>query len=275
MPARLRQLLVLAAIAVAVRATCTRCGGRDHEELRIATFNIEDFPKDARQVDGAFAELAGTRASLVAVQEIGDAALLERAARERLGATWRFVHAPTGSRAHDLGLLYDSARWTLVSATIHDETALGGRQKPTLEAVVEHGGRALHVFVVHLKSGGENQAIRARQLAALEPVLRASGRPLVVLGDFNATGDADRRDIAALAREADLVWASEPLACSAFWDRDDGCPSSRLDHVLASEPATAIEARGACARDGCEWHASCPLYTEQVSDHCPVVATFE
>jgi endonuclease/exonuclease/phosphatase family metal-dependent hydrolase len=98
---------------------------------------------------------------------------------------------------------------------------------------------------------------------------------LVVLGDFNATEAADRRDLARLAAATALVWASEPLACTAFWDRDDGCPRSRLDHMLASTRPTSIAATGACASAGCEWEASCPVYADAVSDHCPVVATFE
>jgi endonuclease/exonuclease/phosphatase family metal-dependent hydrolase len=258
-----------------VRAVCAlRSSHREPGTLRIATFNIEDFPKDARQVDGAFAEIAATGASIVGVQEIGDAELMETMASERLGTDWRFVYANTGARHHDIGLLYDSAVWTLAGSAIHDETRLGTKHKPTLEVRLAHEGDVLEVFVVHLKSGGDSRAIRERQLAALAPVLRGATGPIVVLGDFNATGDADRNDIAALARTAGLVWASESLACSAFWSRDDGCPRSQLDHMLSTRAPTSIEARGACATDGCAWQDRCPLYAEQVSDHCPVVATF-
>jgi endonuclease/exonuclease/phosphatase family metal-dependent hydrolase len=96
---------------------------------------------------------------------------------------------------------------------------------------------------------------------------------VVVLGDFNATTGGDRADLAALARAAGLVWATEPLACSAFWDRDDGCPSSRLDHVLTWAAPASVAAAGACATDGCAWHDRCPLYADEVSDHCPVVVS--
>jgi endonuclease/exonuclease/phosphatase family metal-dependent hydrolase len=93
----------------------------------------------------------------------------------------------------------------------------------------------------------------------------------VVLGDFNATHDEhDRADLAALAKHTDLVWTTEPLACSAFWRRDDGCPSSRLDHIVAWQTGK-VTAFGACATHGCEWKESCPVYREHVSDHCPVV----
>ena len=260
----------LAVIAIALAARCT-CSRRHADPVRIATFNIEDFPKNARQVDGAFAEIAATKASIVAVEEIGDAPLMEATARERLGRAWRFACAGTGD--HDLGVLYDSSVWTLAGTIVHDETRLGGRHKPVLEVRLARNGSELHVFVVHLKSGGDSHAIRERQLAALAPVLRATPGTKIVLGDFNATGPADRDDIAALARDSDLLWTSEPLACTAFWSRDDGCPRSQLDHVLASQRAT-IEVGGACATEGCEWHDRCPLYVDQISDHCPVIATF-
>jgi endonuclease/exonuclease/phosphatase family metal-dependent hydrolase len=263
-----KRWLVVIAIALAARCTCST---HHRDPVRIATFNIEDFPKDARQVDGAFTEIAATGASIVAVQEIGDAPLMESTARQRLGAAWRFVAA--GSGDHDVGVLYDGSAWTLAGTIVHDETRLGGRHKPAFEVRLARDGRELHVFVLHLKAGGDGHDIRERQLAALAPVLLTTPGDKIVLGDFNATGPADRDDIAALARDTDLLWTSEPLACTAFWSREDGCPRSRLDHVLASRRAR-IEVGGACATEGCEWQQSCPLYTQQVSDHCPVVATF-
>jgi endonuclease/exonuclease/phosphatase family metal-dependent hydrolase len=119
--------------------------------------------------------------------------------------------------------------------------------------------------------------VRARQFEALARVAadaKRSGERVVVLGDFNATEDDDRTDLAALARTADLQWATAGLACTAFWRRDDGCPRSRLDHVLVSEPPLRAVAAGACATEGCSWQKSCPLYVDEVSDHCRVIVDF-
>ena len=96
-----------------------------------------------------------------------------------------------------------------------------------------------------------------------------------MLGDYNATGDADRARLAGLADRTHLVWATEPLACSAFWSREEGCYRSRLDHVLMTARPRHVEARGGCATHGCEMEASCPRYYSEVSDHCPVVVTFD
>jgi len=249
-----------------------------HDNLRVATFNIEDFPKDDRQVAGALDEMAATDASVIGVQEISSARVLVVAAHARLGDSWQFVD--DGSSRWAVGVLYDGARWTLRSRRVHDDTRVDGRNKGVLDVRLEPagGGAILRVLVVHLKSGTAGRPTRARQFAGLADVVaeaRATGERVVVLGDFNATEAADRDDLAQLAAATRMTWASEPLACTAFWARDDGCPRSRLDHVLTWEPPTHIEATGACAHEGCDWQASCPLYADEVSDHCPVVATFE
>jgi endonuclease/exonuclease/phosphatase family metal-dependent hydrolase len=278
-----RWWLVAAVVAAGAARSSCRCGGDSHEPLRIATFNIEDFPKDDRQVAGAFAQIVATGASIVALQEIVETHRFERALAERLGADWQVAFEPSPRHPnHHLGVLFERTRWSLVGLTVHDGTRLEeGRNKPTLEVRLRSAGdgEIVRVLVVHLKAGGDGRAIRARQYTALAQIAetaQASGERVVLLGDFNATDDdGDRGDLAALATKSGLVWASEPLACSAFWDRDDGCFRSRLDHVLAWARPARIEAAGACATDGCDWQDSCPLYRDEVSDHCPVVATFE
>ena len=280
----MRWWILVAVIAViAVRA---RSCDPEPARLRVATFNIEDFPKHARQVDRVFDEIAKLDAGIVAVQEIIDHELFATAARQKLGQTWSFVHVdtapldvPAPHRSHHLGVLFDRSRFTLVSVAVHDETRLvGGRHKPTLEVRLQpESGAIVRVLVVHLKAGGEGRPIRARQLRALAEVARSaqrSGDRVVLLGDFNATAEEDRTDIAALARHADLSWTTERLACSAFWSRDDGCPRSRLDHVASGMPARSVTAAGACETEGCAWQDRCPLYSEQVSDHCPVVVEY-
>jgi endonuclease/exonuclease/phosphatase family metal-dependent hydrolase len=255
-------------VLLAVRAACTR----HVSTLRVATFNIEEFPQNARQIDGAFRELAATAAPIVAVQEIMDPPRFAHELHARLGDAWDFVHTDTGG--FDLGVAFDRRAWRFVAMQIHDETCLGGNHKPVLDVRLRAGDEIVRVLVVHLKSGTAGRDVRARQYGALVRIVRdaaRSGDRIVVMGDFNATEDGDRDDLARLARATGLAWATESLACSAFWSRDDGCPRSRLDHVLTSSPPRAVTAAGACATDGCEWRQSCPLYVDEISDHCPVV----
>ena len=279
----MRWVLVVAVVAlVVVRLACSS-STTPAPAMRFATFNIEMFPKDTRQIEGAFAEIAALDASFIAVQEIGEPELFLREARNRLGARWEFVSLdtrPIGEtrRGHYIGVLFDSRRWRLLSTRAHDQTRLGGgRHKPTLEVRLRRGDVIVRVLVIHLKSNTEGREIRHQQLDALAQIIRSVQRPgerIVVLGDFNATDEGDRDDIARVAAATGLVWATEPLACSAFWNRYDGCPRSRLDHVLTWTSPTSVHAAGACATEGCEWQASCPVYAQHVSDHCPVVVNF-
>lgn len=272
---------VIGILVVAAAMAVRRCP----EELvrwKAATFNIERFPKDQRQVDGAFAEMAKLGARIIAVQEITDTELFSITARTRLGASWEFVpeHAPDGTFDHQIGVLFDRDAYAFVRRRIHDGTRLGGRHKPTLD--VELRDRAtdepLRVLVIHFKSGGEHHPTRHRQYAALQEIVakvERSGPPVIVLGDFNATSNEDRADLAQLAAATSTSWATEHLPCSAFWDRLDSCPTSRLDHVLSTRRPVDVRAAGGCAEVGCDTHDRCPLYEEHVSDHCPVVVTFE
>jgi endonuclease/exonuclease/phosphatase family metal-dependent hydrolase len=249
--------------------------------VRFATFNIEHFPQDSRQVEGAFDEIAALDADFVAVQEITDAEVFAAAARRRLGAAWRFVHDgepdPGPWKAHHVGVVFDGDALALVGTRLYDHTRMGGRGKPVLEVRLRpRTGPDVRVLVVHLKSGSDGRDLRERQLDGLVRLLRELPRDstrTVVLGDFNATEPSDREQLADVAHDTKMTWATRELACSAFWDRDDGCPTSRLDHVLTWDAPRSVEARGACA-DGCERRDACPLYTRDVSDHCPVLVAF-
>ena len=241
--------------------------------LRVATFNIENYPRDARQVAGAFALLDTLDAPVVAVQEITDPRAFEQAARAHLGDSFRFVHH-AGGPLQRVGVLYDADRFALAYARTHDATRIEGLGKPTLEVRLRRGrGPALRVFVVHLKAGGAFAGVRREQLRQLAPIVRAateSWDEVIVLGDFNATGAEDRETLAAFAQSTRLHWASAGLACTSYWDRSDGCRGAALDHVLTRERPRAIEARGPCEEIGCSPGDRCPTFHREVSDHCPV-----
>ncbi len=273
----MRRLALIAVVALAM-VRCHACTTAD-PPWRFATFNIEDYPKNAGQSAAAFAEIARLDASVVAVQEITDPETFAHEATMRLGPSWAFAAVDTGPSPHYLGVLYDTRAWTHRATIRHAETMLEGRHKPTLEVRLRAVATDddVHVFVVHLKAGGDGRDIRARQYPALASILAGvpAGARAILLGDFNATDDrGDRDDLARLAAGAKLTWATEDLACSAFWDRDDGCFRSRLDHVLTWTRPRRVEALGACATEGCARQDRCPRYLEQVSDHCPVVVTF-
>jgi endonuclease/exonuclease/phosphatase family metal-dependent hydrolase len=270
--------------------------------LRVATYNIENFPQSQAQVIGAFALIEQTKAPIIGVQEITDAARFEAEARARLGSAWRFAYIPeskgadaaadayTGTDAEVTapnrprqlqGVLYDSGRYTLRATTRHDDTRTDPHGRPTLEAhLVPVGwcaGPAARVLVVHLRAGSEGQPTRALQYKALRAIVErvtAHGDPVVLLGDFNATEQADLADLADLAQATSLRWTTQAVPCTAFWRRDKDCPSSRLDHILSSQRAAEVVAIGACRSHGCKTQDRCPADSYTISDHCPVIATF-
>ncbi|MBZ0116598.1 MAG: endonuclease/exonuclease/phosphatase family protein, partial [Sandaracinaceae bacterium] len=228
-----------------------------------------------RQVEGAMRELRSLDASLFAVQEITDPARFEREARRALGEEWRFVAIEEGT--HRTGVLFDGDALELEWSRMHRATRIDGRGKPTLEVRLRREARSLRVFVAHLKAGGEHAPLRRRQMQALAPIVRdavESGDEVMVLGDFNATGDEDRASLARFGQEASLTWASRELGCTSYWNRNDGCLGVALDHVFTAATPRDVSARGPCEREGCAMRDRCPAFHREVSDHCPVSVDF-
>jgi endonuclease/exonuclease/phosphatase family metal-dependent hydrolase len=270
-----RRALVGAVVVLGAAISCGRCGGAPG--VSVVTFNIESFPRDERQVAGAFAMLEELDAPVVAVQELVDPARFAREAFARLGRRYALVVSPVGP-VRRLGLLFDGDVYALSWARAHDQTRLRPNDRHVLEVrLAPHdGGRALRVLVVHLAAGGESEALRAEQLRQLGPIVReaaASPDEVVLLGDFNSTGPADRARLAALAGDTGLTWASQALACTSYWDRLDGCVGSALDHVFVRTPPSEIAARGPCEEFGCDRRDRCPAFHREVSDHCPITTT--
>jgi len=276
---RFRRIVAVAAVVVAARVVC---GGDGDDRARrppprLATFNIENYPASDRQEAGALAAIRATGAQVVAVQEIMDPPRFRRALRAALGGAWSTAFVALEDRSlHAVGLAFDRRAVRLAWARTSRATVTYPGARPTLEARLypRGGGGAMRVFVIHLKAGGDGHAARARQLDALAPELaraRAEGDDVYVLGDFNATGPADRALVQRIAGDAGLTWASRELACTAYWDRDDGCLGAALDHVLAPRPPRAIFAAEPCRSNGCALRDRCPAFVHEISDHCPVV----
>ena len=250
------------------------------EDIRVATFNIEEFPKSPRQIPGAFATILESDADVVAVQEIRSTTVFRHSARALLGPEWKFV-ASSSRTSHRIGVLYDSELFELVSKRDHRELELYRGARPAFEVRLrsrDDPGSILRVITVHLKAGADGEGMRNRQIDALAPILakaRRSGDKLVVLGDFNSTSSADQSRVGALARSGRMEWATRTTPCTSFWKRSDGCVGSRLDHVLVSEPVDAAVARGACLSEGCDRKPQCPIYRDHVSDHCPVTVDLD
>jgi endonuclease/exonuclease/phosphatase family metal-dependent hydrolase len=287
---RKRGALVIAALLVAGSAivALTMIGGpcrkraapdqRASSAVRFASFNIEFFPKDQRQVQESFVLIEELGASAIGLQEITDTDRFTTEAKRRLGDAWDFVfqdvvaiHAKP--KLH-IGVLYNTDVFQLERVGSRNETRIDDRTQATLQVRLRHraSGERITMLVVHFKALPAGRERRIKQFAGLQRIvadLQAQGRNLVIMGDFNATDNADRDSLEALS-SANLVWATEELPCSAFWERADDCPTSRLDHIFSWKAPAGVAAKGGCEL-GCESRNSCPLYRREVSDHCPVL----
>ncbi|MEM6931529.1 MAG: endonuclease/exonuclease/phosphatase family protein [Myxococcota bacterium] len=234
----------------------------------MATFNIENFPREPTQPRRAARAIGALGVPVVAVQEIRSPERLLAAMHQELGTHWSYV-THRGS-SHRVGLLVDSRAYRIVDAKVHDEVRVLPGLRPALEVELQPrtGLASQAVFVVHLKSGPEGEAVRRAQLQALAPIVAARRIPVTVLGDFNPVGHRDRRDLDRFAMAAGLRWNSAQLGCTAYFPDRGRCRGVALDHVMSRVPGSVI-ALGACATEGCDPGAQCPV--GEVSDHCPVV----
>jgi len=260
--------------------------------LRIATWNMRNFPDAEQDRDRLSRTLRELEADVLAFQEIRDAHALSELVPELTVHVSH--HGGRGGQA--VALAYDAHIVTLIDGPHEDEhLTLGGRVRPALHAYLRVGkdGPDFHVVVVHLKAKPEGLDDRRRQwsaLALLVQRLSATDEDVLVLGDFNVTGGADRNAERELV-EAEQVLGATGLAripthggCSAYWDgtrRDRWQEPSLLDLMWTRALAEALHSGSVttpashCARHGCQPFGSTDTYPEldfvRGSDHCPVV----
>ena len=218
--------------------------------VTVGTFNIQDYPKSEEQAVGAMELIDSLGADVVGVQEITRPDIFDANVALYLGEQWQVVHVDQERVYRRVAVLYDSSSLELVDSWTHEETAIYEGGRATLEArfrVMSGRDEYLRVFVVHLKAFGDGAPIRRRQMRAIEPVVKAAvdtGEQVVMVGDFNSTGPADRAHIEGFAEATGLEWSSRELECTAYWDRESTCSGSRLDHILSTERVASIGARG-------------------------------
>lgn len=289
---RLLKALALVALVLAhhvwgpIWATPARARPHDPVGLRIASWNLRNFPSPEQDLERLGTMLQDLRADILVLQEIHDPAAL----RALLPGREIVTSEGGGSHGQHLAIAWDPDRVTLASAPVENAAiTLGGRVRPSLRVALHTERGPLHVVGVHLKAGADGAPLRRLQWISLLADLAgiAPSEPVVVLGDWNTAGGrvtGPAEELTALQTVlagAGLVRVPGVGQCTAYWEgvrRDGWWEPSALDHVFVSRGtkiAGLAWAGGACARHSCD-----PVHSTRGhpdpdlglgTDHCPVV----
>lgn len=278
--------------------------------LRLATWNLRNFPLDERAEDPelGFARqtnicdledaLAGLDADILGFAEIRDARrfppILRRAAGER---RYHVVLSRHGGRwGQRLAIAWDDLVLEAVGRPVEvREVAIEEDLRPALAQRLRSRSepdRDLTVLQLHLKSTPRGFPVRMEQHRAVVEWVRrwsedAAGQILVVMGDANSTGSeggSTELELAAVDRlyeEVGLRRLANATGCTEYWEgggEPDGVQlPSLLDHVWVrglGEELPAARSWLHCARAECGPLVSRPGEEDgsfwDVSDHCPV-----
>jgi predicted extracellular nuclease len=235
--------------------------------------------------------------SLVALQEVEDdtsLAALVAALSLETGRTYRaVVGAVSGNGDIRSALLLDARLRVLSQSSLFARTPRDGKplhDRLPLVVDVDAGAQGrLTVVVVHMKSMrgmgkagddrvADKRVYQASELAAWARTQLGRGRPLIVLGDFNATppqdSDATRSaPMQTLLRDSGLADpAGNFLKSSQRWTFRYGCALNQLDHILVAPALLPRVSAYAIARgDTCIRVKEKCDNTHSVSDHDGVV----
>ncbi|MBX7083256.1 MAG: endonuclease/exonuclease/phosphatase family protein [Nannocystaceae bacterium] len=282
--------VVAAAVLVHAVATGVRCGdeGRD-DRVRVLSWNLHNFRADDHDQDAIAAAIAQARADVVVLQEV----LEPDALAAVLPGAQVLVSRGGGSGRQHLAIALAPGVELVSGPHEHAALELGGRVRPALSVRVRVRDETLQVIAVHLKATPEGLARRRVQWAALAHTVASVRSPalpheaMIVIGDFNATGDdalpaADERAaLAAVLAPLQLRPLLPTQGCSAYWDgvrRDAWLEPTLLDLAFVagwSDAAVSLTAHGACARHACAPLRSTDAYPDAdlagTSDHCPIL----
>ena len=281
-------------------------------ELRIATWNLRNFPLDERpqytdmgysrqtNICDLEAVISGLDAHVLGFSEITDARRFPPILR-RSGGGHRYKIAQSrhgGRSSQRLAIAWDADVLELVGSPMEiREVALTDALRPAFVVTLRRLSDGLEFLVVqlHLKSRREGYATRMEQHRALigwlvEWTAETGGQNVIVMGDFNTVGSQqskarqERRQVDAIYADIGLVRLPNITGCSEYWEGGGAADGvqvpSLIDLVyIRGFEDTVPDARSwlHCKRAGCNQLVSREGEEDgtfwDVSDHCPV--TFE
>lgn len=224
-------------------------------ELKVMTYNIMHAGMDSLQHFGEY--INGQRPDIVFLQEVDiNTKRQNRHSMAELGYQTKMFTAfgksiPLTGGYYGLGIL---SRYPIVSMEriLLPMLETGREQRSLLKAVIElDNGRRVCVACTHLDLKAD---VRVAQVEHINKVLKETGLPVIVAGDFNA----EPKDKEIKDGMADWMRAMSDDAYTFPQDE----PKVKIDYVFA-HPRQAWQIRAATVPD------------VQMSDHRPVVVEYE
>lgn len=279
------------------------------QALTIGAYNIRNFDYDTRyRIKTNKPALANiiksANADILAVEEISNTGEFERFVRSNLPDYEVTLSRCGGRGQHHLGFIYKRNAIELLS--FNEDLSItdpGGNvgcdtsSRPLVIALFRDmkTNKRFYGLGAHLKAGSASDAVEKRhvQLEIISNWIQhlksnTTIKDYFVAGDLNTTlfydGGVDYQALQKFAAKNGLVNATQTVGCSSYWwggTNDNIEDPSLIDHVLISK--SLIGKKGYTAKVGAHClEASCQpqekrklgVSYNQVSDHCPISATF-
>jgi len=271
----------------------------DGEMMKKYGINLRRPPQgNATDVPALFSFLKDLDVELLGVVEIVDPALLEESAQKYLGPQFKVVYAPSKS-SQKIGFLYDSSVLEIIGQPeIYAEVTLDPDSwlRPAFRAYfkTKPDGADFHAIITHLKASPSGWAKRERQWKVLQEILERlpreqNDKDIILMGDFNNVSKLGYNEFVPLMDSLGYVWANADMVggkgYTNYWRPDytkERIQGSLIDQIFLSADfadeflESSAKAGGMCAQVEADYEGEdIPDYYEQISDHCPVFATFK
>lgn len=196
--------------------------GSPHEPLRIASINVLFHNRHYDRVEAFLRSARPDAAVLVEITPAWHAAL------GSLQDEFPWQYYAESRHSHGTLLL---SRWPFE----HTETVpMGPHADPTIAAVLNVRGRALHLIGVHpaWPIGPAVSAERNRELSRLAALARATPAPLVMAGDFNLTPFSPH--FSEFVAQSGLQWTARGAGWQPTWPTFLPVGGIQIDHAFVS-----------------------------------------
>lgn len=284
----MKSIFVSYALILSVIAGGCTVTPRQADTVTVGTFNIAwlgDGEKDREKRDDEdYARIAGVitqmNADIIGLQEIENEAALRKVMRY-LDSYSCFVGST--ARGQNVALLYKEGVEVQQIYEYMPVAIQKGRNRPGLVAHCKKGNFDWTMMVVHLKSTSrydstddmrqESRETRRLQCSAIsqwvDSVVSTKEKDVIIVGDFN--------DFPLQKKEPTLTTLLENRHITFITKERKSCKDEKLyaiDHIVASQTA---QKRFLVSSDGMiNFYASEKKeIAQKISDHCPVVSTFD